>query len=292
MELSDIIQIIIGILSLNATIAVSFVIYWLQLRHEKEQRRLEEKQKKNVLEEKAKSFLMDHEEERDYLPWCVMAANLHRLERHTHKIYTEYCRCPLELQGEILRQAGFNLRPDIGNEWVDQSLYLLAKDIEKHRLGRNYLYDGAKYFHRAYERYRDRVWDGVPSVFEPIYRESRMRKIVGRKLISIGLYIDEYFQYFSSSTKEENVIEMPIPPMDYVWDSQGLRDADEECVCMWMMELVERISGKLQCFNKTFEETCNVEIEWTDAVVKNFEDKDYSALQSLYNTYYQQLKQN
>lgn len=119
-----------------------------------------------------------------------------------------------------------------------------------------------------------------------------MRKIVGRKLISIGLYIDEYFQYFSSSTKEENVIEMPIPPMDYVWDSQGLRDADEECVCMWMMELVERISGKLQCFNKTFEETCNVEIEWTDAVVKNFEDKYYSALQSLYNTYYQQLKQN
>ena len=53
MELSDIIQIIIGILSLIATIAVSFVIYWLQLRHEKEQRRLEEKQKKNVLEEKA-----------------------------------------------------------------------------------------------------------------------------------------------------------------------------------------------------------------------------------------------
>ena len=36
MSLADIIQIIIGVLSLVATIAVSFLIYWLQSRHEKE----------------------------------------------------------------------------------------------------------------------------------------------------------------------------------------------------------------------------------------------------------------
>lgn len=36
MSLVDIIQIIIGIMTLVATIAVSFSIYWLQLRHEKE----------------------------------------------------------------------------------------------------------------------------------------------------------------------------------------------------------------------------------------------------------------
>ena len=54
MGLSDIIQIIIGILSLIATVAVSFVIYWLQMRHEKELQKLEDQQKQNELEEKAK----------------------------------------------------------------------------------------------------------------------------------------------------------------------------------------------------------------------------------------------
>lgn len=33
---ADIIQIVIGFLSLLATVAVSFLIYWLQSRHEKE----------------------------------------------------------------------------------------------------------------------------------------------------------------------------------------------------------------------------------------------------------------
>lgn len=48
MPLADIIQIVIGVLSLLATIAVSFAIYWLQMHHEKELQRLEKsKSKKN-----------------------------------------------------------------------------------------------------------------------------------------------------------------------------------------------------------------------------------------------------
>ena len=47
MSLADIIQIIIGVLSLVATIAVSFLIYWLQSRHEKEIQKLQcEKERK------------------------------------------------------------------------------------------------------------------------------------------------------------------------------------------------------------------------------------------------------
>ena len=94
MTLADIIQIVIGVLSLLATIVVSFAIYWLQMRHEKELQRLEEKQKQKDLEEKANLFLMYNESERDYLPWCVLAANPHRLEKHTRDIYTYFCRCP------------------------------------------------------------------------------------------------------------------------------------------------------------------------------------------------------
>lgn len=86
MTTAEIIQIVIGILSLVATIAVSFLIYWLQTRHEKEIQKLQDEKEQKGLETKARLFLIDNEPERDYLPWCVVAANVHPLERHSRKI--------------------------------------------------------------------------------------------------------------------------------------------------------------------------------------------------------------
>ena len=63
MSLADIIQIIIGVLSLVATIAVSFLIYWLQSRHEKEIQKLQCEKERIALQEKARLFLIDNQEE-------------------------------------------------------------------------------------------------------------------------------------------------------------------------------------------------------------------------------------
>ncbi|HBV84278.1 MAG TPA: hypothetical protein DEB74_16085, partial [Lachnospiraceae bacterium] len=109
MSLVDTIQIITGIMTLVATIAVSFTIYWLQLRHEKEMQKIAKLQEHKELEEKAKLFLIDNDAERNYLSWCVIAANVHRLDKHTREIYNSFCRCPEELRNEILKQAGFEM---------------------------------------------------------------------------------------------------------------------------------------------------------------------------------------
>lgn len=52
MTTAEIIQIVIGILSLVATIAVSFLIYWLQTRHEKEIQKLQDEKEQKELETK------------------------------------------------------------------------------------------------------------------------------------------------------------------------------------------------------------------------------------------------
>lgn len=283
MLLTDIIQIVIGVLSLLATIAVSFAIYWLQMHHEKELQRLEKKQKQKELEEKANLFLMDNESERDYLPWCVLAANLHRLEKHTRTIYTAFCRCPEELRDEILKQAGFEISSIKSNSWVDACIEKLEVDIKKYNLGQNYLYDGAKYFYRSYERYRDLQWNSTPSVFEPINKNSN--RIINSNQLSIGEYVDEYFYYYiDKHMKFEK--DSPIPPMDYVWVSQNLANCDEEKVCMWMMELIENIAIIIKN-RKAKVETNKTLLEYTDAQAETFEDKYYETLQALYNTYYE-----
>lgn len=285
MSLADIIQIIIGILSLIATITVSFLIYWLQRRHEKEVERIEERHRQRELEEKAKLFLMDNEEERDYLPWCVLAANLYRLQKHTRTIYTKYCRCTPELQKEILKQAGFNIT-SLGNpKWKDKCIGRLRKDIEKYRLGRDYLYEDAKYFFRGYERYRELPWNGTPHIFQPICKENKVRQIFGQDTIDIGSYIDEYFYYYLEQHMQFSD-DIPNPPIDYVWDSQRLGYAGENVVCMWTMELVQNIS--IMFYKKYHNKKIDTGelLDYTDAVPETYEDKYYAALQSLYNTYY------
>lgn len=95
---SNLIQIVIGLLSLFATIFVSFRIYQLQKRHEQEIKEMEENERKRKLEEEAHRFLIDNADEIDYLPWCVIAGNLFRHQKHTRKIYTAFCKCSIELQ--------------------------------------------------------------------------------------------------------------------------------------------------------------------------------------------------
>lgn len=289
MGLSDIIQIIIGILSLIATVAVSFVIYWLQMRHEKELKKLEDQQKQNELEEKAKIFLMDHEDERDYLPWCVLAANLHRLQKHTRVIYTEFCRCPEELRNEILKQSGFEIGSIKGQAWVNTCIEKLKDDIKEYNLGRDYLYDGAKYFHRGYQRYRGLPWNETPCIFEPINKNSRIRRTFNINHLSIGDYIDEYFYYYIDKHMEFEK-NPPIPPIDYVWNSQNLATCEEEKVCMWLMELIEEIALNIRREKSNDEGNTNL-LEYTDAQAETFEDKYYEVLQALYNTYYKAPKE-
>ena len=231
MTTAEIIQIVIGILSLVATIAVSFLIYWLQTRHEKEIQKLQDEKEQIELETKARLFLIDNEPERDYLPWCVVAANVHPLERHSRKIYTEYCRCTEELQNEILHQAGYKSKSIQGIRWVQKCIMDLEKDIEQYNLGRDYLYDGAKYFHRSYERYRDLQWNGTPSVFEPINKKNKFRRTFNINQLSVGEYVDEYF--YSKLTRKWNLMKMCL---FHQWIMYGILKIlqiakKKKCVC-------------------------------------------------------------
>ena len=117
MTCADKIQIIIGILSLFATVAVSVVIYIMQRRYEKEQRRRE-------ISEQAQRFMMDNNSELVYLPWCVIAVNQSLLDNHSRKIYTEFCRLPTEVRDEVLKLADIRISVDYfsGKEWINECL--------------------------------------------------------------------------------------------------------------------------------------------------------------------------
>lgn len=285
METADIIQIVIGVLSLIATVAVSFAIYWLQSRHEKEIERVAKDNEEKALKEEADRFLIDNEAERDYLPLCVFASNLHRHERHTRNIYTNFCRCSKELQNKILEVAEFKCRVIEGTEWLDKAMDMLKTDIKKYHLGRDYLYDGAKYFHRGFTRYRDSEWNySYKPLFKPIVENKRWKAFTGTDLISISSYVDDYFYYCIEKHDADKVKGDPLPPIDYLWESQDLGAVEEDIVCGWMMEIVDVITTIIH--NKIIDREEDLFHEdLTDAQPETFEDKYYETVRVLYYTY-------
>lgn len=279
---NNLIQITIGLLSLIATIFVSFLIYWLQRRHEIEIEKIEENIRKSLLEEEAHKFLIDNEEEIEYLPWCVFATNLYRHKKHTRKIYTNFCRCSKKLQNEILNIAGFSIKTIKDTEWVDIAFDNLRQDIITYKLGNDYLYDNAKYFHRAFELYRENRWEITPQVFPPINTFKQFsRSCYTNGILNINEYIEEYLYHYIGESGF--YIGKPIPPYNYVWKSQNLANVDEVEVCRWMLDIVFYTIVNINNYNKN---DCSVLKEnITDAQAATFEDRYFETMFMLYFTY-------
>lgn len=291
MTASEIIQIVIGTLSLVATVAVSFLIYWLQHRHEKEMERIGERQRLEKLTEEAHKFLIDNADEVEYLPWCVIATNQHRHANHIRKIYTNFSRCSVELRNKILEIAGFSLRTINGTDWVDKGFEKLEDDIEKYHLGEQpFLYDGAKYFHRSFESYKDLEYKGqYDRLFKTIYKQSPLFAWEKNKAgkISLSSYIEQYFDYVFDTDRKLSGLEWeePIPPVDYVWDGCELCNIDEDFVCFWVMELVGNFIINIHNRIDELDEENMLFNNSTDAQVETYEDRYYQILEWLYFTY-------
>lgn len=287
MALADIIQIIIGILSLGATIGLTIGIYKLEARHQRELEQAEEKRQQRELEEKAHVFLSENNEEREYLPLCVLASSLHRHDKHTRKIYTNFCRCTAELQKEILKQAEINISLPSDSCWVDKGIDCLIKDIEKYKLGRNHLYEGAKYFHRAYERYKSEPWEDL-RVIREFDRISIRPSLFASDSQSLLDYVEEYFFWLNRTNEDDQYKDNPDPPFDYVWGLYDLGRVAEKEVCRWLMEAVH---STLIIIHNREQGLKGVNCVMGDAFSDTFEDKYYETLLWLYYTYIEMEKE-
>ena len=166
LEHSDIIGLIIDFIALVVSVILTVVIYKLERRHEKEHEAAEEKAQKAALAEAARVFLIDNDDEVDYLPLAAIAAKLKLKRKHCRNITTRFIRCSEKQQREILCQANIpDIQVSMDEAWA--ALEKLQADLQRYEFGRSILYDGAKYLHRAFERWAAvEIDDGNPYIFE------------------------------------------------------------------------------------------------------------------------------
>ena len=267
------------VLSLIATVVLTVAIYWLQRSHEKEREQMEVEAQKKAVAEAARVFLIDNEDEIEYLPLSAIAKTLKLKRKHHRAITTKFLRCSEEVQKEILKQANFQLI-EVSKEQVSAALKRLKDDIKVCGFGQDTLYDGAKYFHRAMERYSDEKIETVnPYIFEDI-RRTHFYQGDSLRLLKDTSYNGTLYGYMYDYLHSADLGKskwLLQPPIDMVWSQCNLAGCPEEIMTFWTMRIV------IDCC-RVFAES-EEDIIFDEDLIETQEDMYYYAVMALYSTY-------
>lgn len=264
------------VLSLIATVVLTVAIYWLQRSHEKEREQMEVEAQKKAVAEAARVFLIDNEDEIEYLPLSAIAKSLNLKRKHHRAITTKFLRCSEEVQKEILKQVNF--QPiEVSKEQVNAALKQLKDDIKTYCFGRDVLYDGAKYFHRAMECYSGEKIETVnPYRFED-FVNTRLYEDDAHRLLKDTQFNRTLYDYMYDYRHSGRTNWLTQKPMDMVWEQCNLDGCPEEIMTFWMMRIV------IDCC-RVFDESEEGFI-FDEDLIETQEDMYYYAVMALYSTY-------
>ena len=267
---------LVDITSLVVTTVLTIKIYRLERSHEKEREQMEAKAQEKAIAEAARVFLIDNEDEIEYLPLSAIAKSLNLKRKHHRAITTKFLRCSEEVQKEILKQANFQLI-EISKEQVSAALKLLKDDIKTYCFGRDVLYGGAKYFHRAMERYSGEKIETVnPYRFED-FVNTRLYEDDAHRLLKNTQFNRTLYDYMYDYRHSGRTNWLIQKPMDMVWEQCNLGECPEEIMTFWMMRIV------IDCC-RVFDESEEGFI-FDEDLIETQEDMYYYAVMALYSTY-------
>lgn len=236
----DILGLIIDFLAFIVTAMLTIVIYSLERKHEKNHEKAEEEAKKMAIAEAAKVFLIDNDEEIEYLPLAEIAAKLRLKRKHSRRVTTKFLRCNEQLQQEIILQANTPVI-QMSMDDVQTALENLQNDLDKHGFGRKILYDRAKYLHRAFERWSDILVEDVnPYMFEDL----RIRECHDKQSGMLWRVTDHNTTLFSYMWNYLHKEEIGIdgdevqPPIDMVFQKCNLGTCEESIMTFWTMRII------------------------------------------------------
>lgn len=177
----------------------------------------------------AREFCINHEEEIELLPLCQIAVFINPLHKYVRQMYTDFCLCTETVRKAILSTMNCKMIKFTDDDWVSKSLELFDRIIHEKKLCTvSYLYDGAKYFHRAFERYSDVSVRYNPWIFEQVV-DPHQSMPKQKHLCSFNIILWDYLEMIQDDANRK--LE---PPLDTMWNYCRDVETPERCVTYWV----------------------------------------------------------
>lgn len=271
----DIANLIISIFSLVATIAISFVIYFLERYNQKIE-------KEKEIKETAKRFIIDNADEIDYLPWATIAVGCFPQNKHVRRIYNAFSYLDDETKKEVLRQRKLDCDLIEDDSWIQDKISLIVEAIHKLELGNDFLFDGGKYLTRSYDYKKQKIDDleqlkYTKDSYDDVFNLGRMfLKHKGK--LTYTQYLEDYLYCKYDKPELLPKDKKIILPNDYLIKEENLGKCHEDYLCFWMMVMADEV----MCYAIKYLHWKEKEHSTTDAFAETYEDKYFSVLYELY----------
>lgn len=284
MTASEIIQIVLAVVSLLVTIVLTVGIFWVQQRHEKMIEKENERRHKESVAEAAKVFIINNQEEIDYLPLCVIASSVNQYKKHMRLIYTRFNKCTEEVQLEILRQENLPLKLIESKDWTQRYIERFVSDAEKYNFGKTQLYDVAKCFLTGFDHYGKMAIKDINSHTFESSDDGGAVISQANPTADLALYIDRYLSVILNDKDSiEDTDSSQIPPFDLIL--KFCQGKDESAFCLWVMRLVKSACMAFAGHGLTKNTSDFCKISTSGLKTERYEDIYYDALLQLYQTY-------
>lgn len=237
---AEIIGLVFDVFSLIVSIVLTCFVFFFETKRNVEIEQIENKRHETEINNKAQSFLTEFEDEQDYLILSYCARELQLKRNHHRKITTRFLTLEPEVQQAVLNMVNIsNIKCNVDE--IHHVLECFRKKFNQLDIGNDFLYDGSKYFHRAFSRYSNHVIDNVnPYIFTSILAEIRKTKGISNIFFNRDSndtfygYLCEYFRVDESGLKKAD-FRKPIEELEMV---TNLRTCSEDIMTFWIMRMI------------------------------------------------------
>jgi hypothetical protein len=236
---------------------------------------------KEIVFQQAQAFCIEYEEYIELLPLCQIASSVNQFHKYVRQMYTDYCKCSTAVRIKILEINDCRILDFPDKDWIEKCVCLFDKVIHERKLCTvSFLYDGAKYFHRAFERYADYPVECDPWIFKRLIKfESPLLRTELK--CNLYRYIADYFELLKDNPEIDNV-----PPLDAMWaycrDENIPESEVTYWVCMSMIAACPQLGDESTYDNDLF----YVDLGDSEGLINTQEDMYLYALLELYKMYY------
>lgn len=261
------------------SLSFSFVALWISIQtfvktNKKEQEKLESE---------ANAFIVEHSDEIQYLPLCLISSCFNRQGKYQRKIYTEFNLLNNNQQKEVLRQRNYDIDLIKDTKWVDKSLKRIKNFINEFELGRDLLYDNAKYYRRTF-LYKEKQYD-LNVEFAHLFRSDILGmpkyEIRNNGVYDKGISFFDYLRYYLVAKNSNDPRALVVPkPIDLLAETIDFGNIDESDLCLWMMCLVDSCAELM--IEKLKEKQEIEDFPCCDGGIETYEDRFLQSLSILY----------
>ena len=176
----------------------------------------------------------------------------------------------------MLKQRHLDCSLISNDEWIDSKIDEVRLIIDSLSIGDDFLYDGGKYFVRAYD-YKDKSIEDLElarytnNKFKDVFMLGRMFQHKDGYL-TFEQYLEDYL-YCKFKKPDKLTKDIPLPN-DYLIKAEELRNCSEDYLCYWIMLMVSNvIAYAIRYLNYDTDDHSQ-----TDAQAETYEDKYFSVL--------------